>query len=210
MRNHHHNTQIVACIGNHDPITYLEEVISTGADGLQICVRNSYDNKLMISEPAVWDTTAEVLRGKGHITLEDLFEICANKVPLIIEIPPQERIVPAVVAAIKLYRGRVTISSSSSILASMAHSEMPELPIQLICLEQGREVEQVRTASCYGFTAVNLPFFAVSQHIVSQAVDLNINVNVFTVNAVAHAKSLVELGIHSIFTNNPKLLKEKL
>jgi len=205
-----HNTQIISYLADYNQIDELEKAIESGADTLKICVRACYEGELVISENPVWDTQLSALQEMGTLTLVQFFTLCNNRISLIVEIGSRERIVSEVIADIKGYRGSVALASASLITASTAQVLMSELPIQLICLEEGREVEWVRLAYYYGFSTVNIPFSAFSHHVVEQADDLEMDVNVFTVDAVGHARSLVEQGVCGIFTNNPRLLKEKL
>ncbi len=218
-------------------ILSLKEGIKTGANGLEIDVHKTKDNRLVV----IHDEDVErTFKGKGLVkdmildelrnlkcrnknfednlecripTLEDVLELVKSyNVILNIELKTDEihyeGIEKDVIELVNRYGLKKQI-----ILSSFNHESIR------ICREIDSEFEtgllysnstenMVQYAKEVGASAIHPDLRLVSEELIKEANENNIKVNIYTVNSPSYMRKLIEAGVNGIFTDYPDLLNE--
>lgn len=218
-------------------ILSLKEGIKTGADGLEIDVHKTKDNKLVVIHDEDIERT---FKGKGLVkdfTLEELKEFkCRNKNfedNLECRIPTLEEVLDLVKASniilnIELKTDEIHYNGIEKdvielvnkyelkdriILSSFNHESIK------ICREIDssfktgllyyKPIENViEYAKSYGTYSIHPDIRLVSEDLIKEAKENSIKVNIYTVNSPIHMRMLIKAGASGLFTDYPDLLKE--
>ena len=215
----------------------LKEGIKSGANGLEIDVHKTKDNKLVVihdediqrtfkGKGLVKDMTLEELRNfkcrnKNFednlecriLTLEEVLDLIRDiNIVLNIELKTDEihyeGIEKDVIELVNRYGLKKKI-----ILSSFNHESIR------ICREIDSEIETgllyykeienvVQYAKNFGANAIHPDLRLVSEELIKEANENNIKVNIYTVNSPIYMRKLIEAGVNGIFTDYPDLLNE--
>lgn len=218
-------------------ILSLKEGIKSGANGLEIDVHKTKDNKLVVIHD---EDIQRTFKGKGLVkdmTLEELRNFkCRNKNfedNLECRIPTLEEVLDLIrdiniVLNIELKTDEIHYEGIEKdvielvnryglkkkiILSSFNHESIR------ICREIDSEIETgllyykkienvVQYAKEFGANAIHPDLRLVSEEIIREANENNIKVNIYTVNSPIYMRKLIEAGANGIFTDYPDLLNE--
>ena len=218
-------------------ILSLKEGIKTGANGLEIDVHKTKDNKLVVIHDEDIERT---FKGKGLVkdmTLEELRSFkCRNKnfennieckIPTLVEVLElikdtniilnielktdeihYEGIERDVIELVNRYGLKKKI-----ILSSFNHESIR------ICKEIDSEFETgllyyapienvIQYAKEVGANAIHPDLRLVSEELIKEANKNNIKVNIYTVNSPIYMRKLIKAGANGLFTDYPDLLNE--
>jgi len=98
------------------------------------------------------------------------------------------------------------VSSFSEESIAVAHQEIPEVPRAMLfgrLPSDWREI--VHRNEC---TAIHISDRHFTSALISDAADMNLQVRVYTVNDPARAYALRDMGVQSVFTDRPDLIKD--
>ena len=189
-------------------ILSLKEGIKSGANGLEIDVHKTKDNKLVVIHD---EDIQRTFKGKGLVkdmTLEELRNFkCRNKN---FEDNLECRIL-TLEEVLDLIRDINIVLNI--ILSSFNHESIR------ICREIDSEIETgllyykeienvVQYAKKFGANAIHPDLRLVSEELIKEANENNIKVNIYTVNSPIYMRKLIEAGVNGIFTDYPDLLNE--
>ena len=215
----------------------LKEGIKTGANGLEIDVHKTKDNKLVVIHD---EDIQRTFKGKGLVkdmTLEELRRFkCRNKNfenNIECRIPTLEEVLDLVketnvILNIELKTDEIHYEGIEKdvielvnryglkkqiILSSFNHESIK------ICGEIDSEFETgllyskpienvVQYAKEFGANAIHPDLRLVSEELIKEANENNIKVNIYTVNSPIYMRKLIKTGVNGIFTDYPDLLKE--
>lgn len=218
-------------------ILSIKEGIKTGATGLEIDVHKSKDNKLVvihdediertfIGKGLVKDYTLKELkdfkcRNKNFEdnlecripTLEEVLELVkASRVILNIELKTDEihyeRIEKDVIDLVNKYelKNRVILSSFNHESIKISREIDSEFKTGLLYYQPIKDV--VNYAKDFGANAIHPDIRLVSEELIKEAKENNIDVNIYTVNTPILMRKLISAGVSGVFTDYPDLLQE--
>ena len=218
-------------------ILSIREGIKTGATGLEIDVHKSKDNKLVvihdediertfIGKGLVKDYTLKELKGFKCInknfednlecripTLEEVLELVkASRVILNIELKTDEihyeGIEKDVIDLVNKYelKNRVILSSFNHESIKISREIDSEFKTGLLYYQPIKDV--VNYAKDFGANAIHPDIRLVSEELIKEAKENNIDVNIYTVNTPILMRKLISAGVSGVFTDYPDLLQE--
>ena len=218
-------------------ILSIREGIKTGATGLEIDVHKSKDNKLVvihdediertfIGKGLVKDYTLKELkvfkcRNKNFEdnlecripTLEEVLELVkASRVILNIELKTDEihyeGIEKDVIDLVNKYelKNRVILSSFNHESIKISREIDSEFKTGLLYYQPIKDV--VNYAKDFGANAIHPDIRLVSEELIKEAKENNIDVNIYTVNTPILMRKLISAGVSGVFTDYPDLLQE--
>ena len=218
-------------------ILSIKEGIKTGATGLEIDVHKSKDNKLVvihdediertfIGKGLVKDYTLEELkafkcRNKNFEdnlecripTLEEVLELVKDSnVILNIELKTDEihyeGIEKDVIDLVNKYelKNRVILSSFNHESIKISREIDSEFKTGLLYYQPIKDV--VNYAKDFGANAIHPDIRLVSEELIKEAKENNIDVNIYTVNSPILMRKLISAGVSGVFTDYPDLLQE--
>ena len=218
-------------------ILSIREGIKTGATGLEIDVHKSKDNKLVvihdediertfIGKGLVKDYTLKELKGfkfrnknfEDNLecripTLEEVLELVkASRVILNIELKTDEihyeGIEKDVIDLVNKYelKNRVILSSFNHESIKISREIDSEFKTGLLYYQPIKDV--VNYAKDFGANAIHPDIRLVSEELIKEAKENNIDVNIYTVNTPILMRKLISAGVSGVFTDYPDLLQE--
>lgn len=218
-------------------ILSIKEGIKTGATGLEIDVHKSKDNKLVvihdediertfIGKGLVNDYTLKELKGfkcrnknfEDNLecripTLEEVLELVkASRVILNIELKTDEihyeGIEKDVIDLVNKYelKNRVILSSFNHESIKISREIDSEFKTGLLYYQPIKDV--VNYAKDFGANAIHPDIRLVSEELIKEAKENNIDVNIYTVNSPILMRKLISAGVSGVFTDYPDLLQE--
>ncbi|WP_289128347.1 glycerophosphodiester phosphodiesterase [uncultured Clostridium sp.] len=218
-------------------ILSIREGIKTGATGLEIDVHKSKDNKLVvihdediertfIGKGLVKYYTLKELKGfkcrnknfEDNLecripTLEEVLELVkASRVILNIELKTDEihyeGIEKDVIDLVNKYelKNRVILSSFNHESIKISREIDSEFKTGLLYYQPIKDV--VNYAKDFGANAIHPDIRLVSEELIKEAKENNIDVNIYTVNTPILMRKLISAGVSGVFTDYPDLLQE--
>ena len=218
-------------------ILSIKEGIKTGATGLEIDVHKSKDNKLVvihdediertfIGKGLVKDYTLQELkafkcRNKNFEdnlecripTLEEVLELVKDSnVILNIELKTDEihyeGIEKDVIDLVNKYelKNRVILSSFNHESIKISRKIDSEFKTGLLYCQPIKDV--VNYAKIFGANAIHPYIRLVSEELIKEAKENNIDINIYTVNSPSLMRKLISAGVSGVFTDYPDLLNE--
>lgn len=218
-------------------ILSIREGIKTGATGLEIDVHKSKDNKLVvihdediertfIGKGLIKDYTLKELKGfkcrnknfEDNLecripTLEEVLELVkASRVILNIELKTDEihyeGIEKDVIDLVNKYelKNRVILSSFNHESIKISREIDSEFKTGLLYYQPIKDV--VNYAKDFGANAIHPDIRLVSEELIKEAKENNIDVNIYTVNTPILMRKLISAGVSGVFTDYPDLLQE--
>lgn len=218
-------------------ILSLKEGIKTGANGLEIDVHKTKDNRLVV----IHDEDVErIFKGKGLVkdmildelrnlkcrnknfednlecripTLEDVLELVKSyNVILNIELKTDEihyeGIEKDVIELVNRYGLKKQIILSSFNHESIRICREIDIEFETGLLYSNSTENMVQYAKEVGASAIHPDLRLVSEELIKEANENNIKVNIYTVNSPSYMRKLIEAGVNGIFTDYPDLLNE--
>lgn len=152
--------------------------------------------------------------GERLPTLDAMLEAADDHILLNIEIKPEtvERgIARKVVDAVKKrsMTDRVLISSFSPEALAQVHALDPTLyTASLFNRKLHRRVDPGKIVQDAGSSSLNINRHYLNEEIRTRCDELGIPIGVYTANKKSQMEKLVDMGVHSIFTNHPDVLLE--
>ena len=215
----------------------LKEWIKTGANGLEIDVHKTKDNKLVVIHD---EDIQRTFKGKGLVkdmTLEELRRFkCRNKNfenNIECRIPTLEEVLDLVketnvILNIELKTDKIHYEGIERDVIELVNRHGLKKQIVLssfnhesirICREIDGEFETgllyskpienvVQYAKEFGTNAIHPDLRLVSEELIEEANKNNIKVNIYTVNSPIYMRKLIAADVNGIFTDYPDLLNE--
>lgn len=217
----------------------FEKAVEIGANGIEMDVHFSKDRKLVVIHDEELDRTTtghglvkdytleelkkfdagikfgEEFKGIRIPTFDEFLDFVKDK-DLIINIEIKnsiihyENIEEAVYGKIKEYslENKVIISTFDHYSARKCKSINKDIKVGALywdCI-----YEPYKYVEMLGVDALHPEFNSVTKQIVEEAHKRNLHVNVYTVNAKEDMENMINMGVDSIITNNPELLRNLL
>ena len=215
----------------------FEEGIKCGASGIELDVQKTKDNKIVVihdeevertfkGKGLVKDFTLRELKelqtrralfegvqGTGIPTLEEVLNLIRNSdVILNIELKTDmihyAGIEQDVINMIEDYemKERVIISSFNPDSIKLCKQIDGEIKTGLLYYQPIKDV--VNYAKDFGANAIHPDIRLVSEALIKEAKENNIDVNIYTVNSPILMRKLISAGVSGVFTDYPDLLQE--
>ena len=212
---------ILGHLGN--TIEGLQAVVAAGVDGVEFDVRRSADGVLVLHH----DAEVEGIGLVSHLrhaqlpnwipTLDDALKVCAGLVTNI-EVKnlsidpdrdPHER---TAVAVAELVRDRrlydsVVVSSFSTRSLDTIRAIDPEVVTARLTLPQGDQLALAEVALEAGHRVFHPHVAAVTRELVDQLHALGVKVTPWAVDDATTFKSMIELGVDAVITDNPATIR---
>lgn len=213
----------------------FELAYAQGADGIELDVHRTIDDKLVIVHDFTIDETtngtgtvtemslpqlkefdagswfSDEFKGVQIPTLDEVFETVGKKLFINVEIksmPPQDDGVEALVAQAIQQHGlesRVIVSSFNPFALKRFRSLAPDIPIGF--LYNSDDIEAMRTLMAGTPHEAHHPYHTIINEAYMQwALDNDYFVNTWTVNDITEAQRLRDLGVNTLITNTPEKL----
>lgn len=217
----------------------FEKAVEIGADGIEMDVHFSKDGKLVVIHDEELDRTTtghglvkdytldelkrfdagikfgEEFKGLKIPTFDEFLEFVKDK-DLIINIEIKnsiihyENIEEAVYEKIKEYslENKVIISTFDHYSARKCKGINKDIIVGALywdCI-----YEPYKYVEMLGVDALHPEFNSITKEIVNESHKRNLHVNVYTVNTKEDMESMINMGVDSIITNNPELLRNLL
>ena len=218
-------------------ILSIKEGIKAGAEGVEIDVHKTKDNKLVIIHDEDIERT---FKGKGLVkdftlaeikefkcrnknyeddleckipTLEEVLEVIkASGVMLNIELKTDEihyeNIEKDVIDLVKQYELKDKVILSSFNHESIRIAIEIDNEIETGLLYENQIEDVVNYAKVFGAKAIHPDIRLVTEELIKEAMENDIKVNIYTVNNPIHMRVLIKAGVNGLFTDYPDLLNE--
>ena len=218
-------------------ILSIKEGIKAGAEGVEIDVHKTKDNKLVIIHDEDIERT---FKGKGLVkdftlaeikefncrnknyeddleckipTLEEVLEVIkASGVMLNIELKTDEihyeNIEKDVIDLVKQYELKDKVILSSFNHESIRIAIEIDNEIETGLLYENQIEDVVNYAKAFGAKAIHPDIRLVTEELIKEAMENDIKVNIYTVNSPVIMRKLIDVGVNGLFTDYPDLLNE--
>jgi glycerophosphoryl diester phosphodiesterase len=204
-----------------------------GADGVELDVHRTGDGGLVVHHDAAAEGVgllagndlAAVRTLRPDIpTLDEVFDVCSGMLvnveiknsPQDADFDPQDRGAAAVVELIRARDpyGSVLVSSFHLPTIDRVHELDPDLPTGYLVVVDPLPVPALEIAHDHGHRAVH-PFLAAmgeafAAAAVARAAELDLALNVWTVNEPEDVVRLAQLGVDAIITDTPRIARRAL
>lgn len=198
--------------------------VALGVDGVELDVRRTLDGTLVVHHDAsigdqiiaqsgrrtlpsyvpTLEEALDALRGV-HVNVE-IKNVRAPSEPTYDETGDLARQVVTTVRAMG-WREAVSISCFDLATCAVVRSFDRDMTVDWLLWDVALGDAMIR-AHVLGFDAINPHFSTVTAAVVAQARDLELDVNVWTVNTLADLERIASLGVASIITDEPALARQ--
>jgi len=197
-------------------------VLDAGADGIETDVRLTADGVPVLSHDDIFGdgsiTARPIADLPGIPRLDDLLGLAGGKTALYLELKvwragdqfhSASSIATAIAPAIEGIPN-VTVSSFDPAAVATMHALRPGGTTGLGVLEGADPSWGIEAAGGAGHAELHVPEAAIDADFLVRAHDAGLRVLGFTVNSVARARTLADLGCDGVFTDDPSGLSAAL
>jgi glycerophosphoryl diester phosphodiesterase len=204
-----------------------------GADGVELDVHRSADGALVVHHDAVASglglladaDLAQIRAARPDIpTLVEVLDLCAGmlvnievkNLPADADFDPDDRAARGVIELVQAREGRDSVLVSSFHLPTVdrVHTLDPTIPTGYLVVVDPLPLVALDIAHDHGHGALHPHFACLGEAyaaaVVARARELDVALNVWTVNEPAEIVRLAELGIDAVITDTPRIARHAL
>lgn len=180
--------------------------------GTKMEVAKSAYSDLKKLEVKLNPTNSPYFAGQHMALLKDVFQVMKKGELLVIELKSGKEIIPELQKVVKKYlkEGSIAFISFNFEAICAAKATFPAVPGYWLSSKKDDVVKKIQEIKDNKLDGVDLNSKIIDQDLVSQLRKANLDIWCWTVDDVAEATRMVDLGVNVITTNRPTWLKENM